>query len=85
MWRNTLAIVAAMLIASGTALAAEKPSFNEADANGDEKVSIKEATNAGVPKEEAKSNDLDDNGKLAKSDWKFVDMETPDESSGDAY
>lgn len=81
MWRFATATVATLIAVSGAALAADKPSFKEADTNGDGKISIQEATKAGVAKEEAKNNDLDDNGKLTKNDWEFVDMTSSSSSS----
>lgn len=82
MWRLATIIAAAFLTTSGAAWAADKPSFKEADADGNGKVSVQEAKKAGVPKDEAKSNDLDDDGKLTKNDWEFVDMqESSDYSS----
>lgn len=83
MWRYALTLSATLLLFSAPAVGAGKPSFQQADKNGDSKISIKEATQAGVPKEEAEFNDLDDDGKLAKADWRFVDMETPDMETSD--
>lgn len=62
-----------------------KRGFKEADQNDDGKVSIQEAKVAGVPEEEAKASDLDDDGKLAKADWQFVDMNSLVDSSDSAY
>lgn len=75
-----------MALAVATPLAAtadsgDKPKFSEVDTNGDGKVTISEATQAGVPKEEAKREDIDNNKQLSKTDWDFVDM-NPDSQSG---
>lgn len=72
-WLTTGFAVVAMALA-GPAVAGKKPAFDQADKNGDGKVSVKEAEQAGAPKEEAKKADLDDDGKLTKADWEFVDM-----------
>ncbi len=68
----TVLTVAAPLTAM--AASSEKPEFSEVDADGDGKVSISEATEAGVPKAEAKREDIDDDDQLSKTDWDFVDM-----------
>lgn len=62
----------------GIALADDKPAFSEADANDNGKVSIEEATEAGIPEDEAKLSDLDEDGRLTETDWKFVDMQPSD-------
>lgn len=73
MWRLTSAIMAALLVFSGSAWAGDdKPSFKEADVDGDGKISIEEAEQAGISKEMAKAADLDDDGKLTKGDWRFL-------------
>lgn len=62
----------------------ERPSFGEVDKNGDGKISVEEAKQAGVPESEVKREDIDDDGKLSKADWKFVNMDPErqgDESS----
>lgn len=68
------------LLAPGTALAADKPAFADADANDDGRVSIEEATRAGVSEREAKVSDLDEDGMLTESDWKFVDVDGSEEA-----
>ena len=60
----------------------ERPAFDEADANGDGKVSLEEAKQAGVPKAEAKREDIDDDNQLSKADWKFVDMSSGQTGEG---
>lgn len=69
-----------------TAVAAsdDKPKFSEVDANGDGKVSISEAVDAGVPKAEAKREDIDDNKQLSKTDWDFVDMDPQQGGTSDS-
>lgn len=69
-----LAFVTAGLVLLGPAQAADKPSFKKADQDGSGKVSIQEAKKAGAPEKEAKQEDLDNDGKLTKDDWKFVDF-----------
>ncbi|MFW5970054.1 MAG: hypothetical protein ACOCP9_05400 [Halofilum sp. (in: g-proteobacteria)] len=56
----------------------DRPEFDDADSNGDGRITVEEATEAGVPKAEAKREDIDDDGELTKADWKFVDMDGPD-------
>ncbi|MCK5769079.1 hypothetical protein [Algiphilus sp.] len=68
------------LLAAGTALAADKPAFADADANDDGRVSIEEATRAGVSEREAKVSDLDEDGMLTEGDWKFVDVDGSEEA-----
>lgn len=68
------ALIAVLFSLPLIAFAAQKPSFSKADANGNGKVSIQEAVKAGVPKDQAKQADIDNDGKLTKTDWKFVNM-----------
>lgn len=76
-------ILTAFLLSAplGLALAAEKPEFSEVDADGDGEVSVSEATEVGVPEQEAKREDIDNDDALTKADWKFVDM-NPDSGGG---
>lgn len=77
------ALVALPLVAV-TANAEERPSFDEVDQDGDGMISVEEAKQAGVPESEVKREDIDDDGKLSKADWKFVSMDPEregDESS----
>lgn len=76
--RTALTLAAALVAFPVTAAAAsgDRPDFKKADANGDGKVAVSEATQAGVPKSEAKNEDIDGDGKLTKADWKFVDMKS---------
>lgn len=69
-------LMALAVAAPLTAVAAsgDKPEFSEVDANGDGKISISEATEAGVPEEEAKREDIDNDKALSETDWDFVDM-----------
>ncbi|MDZ7748556.1 MAG: hypothetical protein U5K43_06690 [Halofilum sp. (in: g-proteobacteria)] len=62
----------------------ERPDYKEADANGDGQVSVSEATDVGVPKSEAKREDIDNDGKLTQADWKFVDMNGSSGGEGDS-
>lgn len=74
--------VAAPLTA--VAASSEKPEFSEVDSDGDGKVSISEATEAGVPEEEAKREDIDDDDQLSETDWEFVDMNPQQGGSGES-
>lgn len=76
-----LAVLALTTPLAAVAASDQKPDFSEVDSNGDGKVSISEATQAGVPKAEAKREDIDNNDQLSKTDWDFVDM-NPDGQSG---
>ena len=69
------ALLVALPLVATAAEDAERPGFKQADANGDGKISVQEARDAGVPKAEAKREDIDNDGKLTRADWKFVDME----------
>jgi len=69
-----VALVALPLAAASAATSQKRPSYKQADANGDGTVTVQEAVKAGVPKSEAKREDIDNDGKLTKADWKFVDM-----------
>lgn len=71
------AILSTALMLPLASAAAEKPSFDKADKDGSGAVTMKEAKQAGVPSEEAKANDIDGNGKLTKTDWRFVDAKQP--------
>lgn len=75
----TVMALAAPLSAVGAQ--GDKPKFSQADANGDGKVSLSEAVQAGVPKEEARREDIDNNKKLSKTDWDFIDMNPGGQSS----
>ncbi|SDG38820.1 EF hand [Limimonas halophila] len=59
---------------SAPALAAdqEKPSFSEADANGDGKVSTEEAKEAGFDKYQIVAQDVNQDGMLTEEDWKYM-------------
>lgn len=77
----TAAALAALLL-SGTAHAEGKPSFDEADADGNGKVSIQEAKKAGIPEAEAKKEDVDSDGNLTERDWAYVKKD-PKPSQGE--
>lgn len=75
MWRLATAVaVATGPVLSGTVVATDKPkpAFDEVDADDNGKITIEEAAEAGVAKEEARRQDLDDDGTLTKNDWKYV-------------
>jgi hypothetical protein len=83
MWKAALTLIAGLMMFSGTALAASsKPSFSQADTNGDGKVSIKEAIKAGISKQSAEVNDLNNDNMLTKNDWKFVTVKPSSKNSG---
>lgn len=67
-------------LAPVASLARDKPSFEQADANGDGRVSVSEAKEAGIPASKAKANDLNGDGKLTKADWRFIDLESETDS-----
>ncbi len=73
------ALVLALTLLPLTSQAA-KPSYEEADQNGDGTVTVQEAKKVGVPEKEAKKEDLNGDGKLTKMDWKFVEMEAVNSS-----
>lgn len=81
---HALTLMASLLVIAAPAMAARKPSFNQAERDGDHKVSIQEAVKAGVPEDEARSNDPDNDGQLARIDWKFVDMKPSGDKSSDS-
>ena len=75
---------AALIALPLTAMAAgsgDRPAFDQVDADGNGKISMEEASKAGVPQAEAKREDIDNDGKLTKADWKFVDLEESGDSS----
>lgn len=80
------AVLAAALVSfpliAGAAEEEERPGFKDADSNGDGRITVEEATDVGVPKAEAKREDIDNDGELTKADWKFVDMDGPDSEGG---
>ncbi|MCF8026082.1 MAG: hypothetical protein K9K82_11440 [Desulfobacteraceae bacterium] len=80
MKRALIAVISvfAAVVFAATAFGAQKPSFDQADKNNNGKVSIQEAVKAGAEKDNAKLNDLDDDGKLTKKDWKYVKMKQED-------
>lgn len=89
--RNPLSriLVAAVLglpLSLAASEAAELPSFDQADTDGNGMVSIEEAVEAGVPEAEARREDIDGDGELSVADWKFVDLEPErgGEDSGDS-
>ena len=76
MEKSTTTVAAlAVLLLSGAAHAEGKPSFDDADADGDGKVSIKEAKEAGIPEGEAKKEDVDKDGALTERDWAYVETD----------
>lgn len=76
-------LMTALPLAATAAEGDERPSYEKADANGDGVITVEEATSVGVPQEEAKREDIDNDGELTKADWKFVDMEGMQTDEGD--
>lgn len=74
---RTLTMLAVAAPLAALAASSEKPQFSEVDADDDGQVSISEATEVGVPKEEAKRQDLDGDGNLSEDDWEFIEMNPP--------
>jgi hypothetical protein len=75
------ATLAALPVAGMAAENGKRPAFGEVDTDGNGKISMEEAKQAGVPSSEAKREDIDNDGKLTKADWKFVDLEKKQESN----
>lgn len=71
---TTLVALALVTPFSAVAASDDKPTFSEADTDGDGVVTIEEAVEAGIPKKEAKRTDLEGDGELTESDWSFVEM-----------
>ncbi len=69
------ALATTMLLAS-IATAADKPRFDQADGNGDGRVTIQEAEAAGIAPDKAKANDLNGDGELTRADWRFIDVDS---------
>jgi len=79
MTRRTMAAMLAVVGGIGFSAPAlgaemEKPSFDEADANGDGVVSHEEAKEAGFNKYQVIRQDVDQDGELTKADWKYINM-----------
>jgi len=92
MWRYIVTFMTTILMAApGAVLAAEKPTFEEADKNDDKQISMEEAKQAGVPEKEFDVSDYDDDGKLNKTGWMLVDVQSSSneepsgKSSGTSY
>ena len=68
-------VALAMPLTAVAASDGNKPEFGAADADGNGKVAVSEAVEAGVPRAEARREDIDGDGKLTRTDWKFVDMD----------
>lgn len=76
------AVALAALLLYGVAHAEGKPGFEDADEDGDGKISIQEAKEAGIPEAEAKREDVDKDGALTEKDWTYVEKD-PQPSSGE--
>lgn len=66
-----LALSGAAAAASGSGEADQLPKFSAVDQDGNSKLSLEEAKAVGVEKETFKEEDLDDDGKLTKYDYKY--------------
>ena len=75
MRKSDVAVFAAAFLMGGTAYAEGKPAFKSVDSDGDGKVSVEEAKQAGIPKSEAKKEDLNNDGILSAKDWKYVEKD----------
>lgn len=64
--RNITAILLGMSLASGVAIGAENPKFDDVDLDGDGKLNQTEAAQAGVDLE---SSDMDGDGALSESEY----------------
>lgn len=58
------------------------PKFKKADTNHDGKIEWNEAKSLGVPKKLFKRDDFNQSGKLNKTEWQIVRMETPANKKG---
>lgn len=68
-----IAVVTLTFVLVGAAQAQDKkPSFSEADANGDGKVSLKEAKKHGFSKYQFIAQDVNQDGMLTEQDWKYL-------------
>lgn len=75
MRRYLFAFIAAMFLSTTSVLAGDKPTFKEADDDHSGKVSMDEATQVdGITQEEVRNADMDNDGKLSKSDWQSINM-----------
>ncbi len=77
MLRYAAMLIISLFVFSLTSLVEDGPKFRFVDQNGDGKVSINEARAAGIPISEAIAGDINEDGKLTKHDWHFIDMNTP--------
>jgi hypothetical protein len=67
------AVLALGALAAGPAQAQDKkPSFEEADANGDGKVSLEEAKKHGFSIYQFVAQDVNQDGMLTKEDWTYL-------------
>jgi len=66
-----LALSAAAAAASGSSEESQLPKFSAVDQDGNSKLSLEEAKAVGVGEETFKEEDLDDDGKLTKYDYKY--------------
>lgn len=83
---TTTASALFLLLAWGSVHAEEKPDFSEVS-GGEDKVSVEDAVEAGVPESVAKREDIDDDGKLTEKDWEYVTMEersAPEQPEGES-
>lgn len=83
---STAAVLAAALVSfpliGSTAEGEKRPDFKDVDTDGDRRITLEEAISLGVPEAEAKREDIDNDGKLTRADWKFVDMDGPRSDDG---
>jgi len=75
MRKSNIAVFAVGFFVFGTANAEGKPTFKSVDSDGDGKVSVEEAVKAGIPKSEAKKEDVNNDGTLTAKDWQYVEKD----------
>lgn len=73
MTRIVPAITLAALVVPFAVSAASVPSFSEVDTNGDGRISLQEAKQAGVPASQAQKADFDDDETLNSIDWAWIE------------
>jgi hypothetical protein len=70
--RRSISFAVAALAAPAWSAMQEKPSFGEADADGDGKVSFKEAKEHGFSIYQFAAQDVDQDGMLTQEDWRYL-------------
>ena len=73
--KHVLALLAALVLASGTAFAGSSAKFGDADTNKDGTVSIEEATAAGLSEDKVKAADANGDGELDVVEFSALETE----------